>query len=117
MHKLLAFLSLALFTAAVAAQYPAKPIRLIVPFPAGGASDNAARTVGHALTPLLGQPVIVENKPGGNGAVAAQALMTAAADGHTLLWGTASLVALPFLQKNPPYQSMSELTSVAITGR
>jgi tripartite-type tricarboxylate transporter receptor subunit TctC len=117
MNRLLAFLALALFAACAAAQYPAKPIRLIVPFPAGGASDNAARTVGQALSKSLAQPVVVENKPGGNGAVAAQALVSAAADGYTLLWGTASMVALPLLQKNAPYQSMSELTAVAITGR
>jgi tripartite-type tricarboxylate transporter receptor subunit TctC len=117
MNKLLASLCLALCAASAGAQYPSKPIRLIVPFPAGGASDNAARTIGQALTKSLGQPLIVENKPGGNGAVAAQAVVSAPPDGYTLLWGTASFVPLPMLQKNPPFQSLNDLTPVAITGR
>ncbi|HEX4859450.1 MAG TPA: tripartite tricarboxylate transporter substrate binding protein [Usitatibacteraceae bacterium] len=99
------------------ASYPDKPLRLIVPFPAGGASDVAARTVGQALAKALGQPVLVENRPGASGAIAAQAVMSAPPDGLTLLWASASMVSLPFVQRTPPYQSLNDLTAVSMVGR
>ena len=117
LRALFALLSFAIAADPAMALYPSKPIRLIVPFPAGGASDNAARIVSQGLTKSLGQPVIVENRPGGNGAVAAQAVLGAPPDGHTLLWGTGSMVALPLLQKDAPYKSMADLAPVALTGR
>jgi tripartite-type tricarboxylate transporter receptor subunit TctC len=101
---------------AASAQYPAKPVRLVVPFAAGGSSDTAARTLGQALAKSLGQAVIVENRPGANGAIAAQAVLASPPDGYTLLWGVASMVALPLLQKNAPYESLAEFTPVAIVG-
>jgi tripartite-type tricarboxylate transporter receptor subunit TctC len=110
-------LSLALAAGPAEAQYPARPIRLLVPFAAGGSSDTAARTLGQALAKSLGQAVVVENRPGANGAIAAQAVLAAPADGHTLLWGVASMVALPLLQKNAPYASLAEFTPVTIVGR
>lgn len=121
MHTTLFKLGLALvlgLTAHLAtAQTSSKPVRLIVPTPPGGPSDTAARTLATALAKGLGQPVIVENRPGAGGAIAAQAVMTAAPDGHTLLWGLASMAGLPALQKSPPYQSMNELVPVALVGR
>ena len=110
-------LCLALACAHAAAQYPAKPVRLVVPYVAGGASDTAARTLGQALSKSLGQPVLVENRPGANGAIAAQAVLASPPDGYTLLWGVASMVALPQLQKNVPFESLAEFTPVAIVGR
>jgi len=100
-----------------AAAQPAKPVRLVVPTPAGGPSDTAARTVAPALAKGLGQPVVVENRPGAGGAIAAQAVMTAPPDGQTLLWGLASMAGLPVLQKSPPFRSMNELVPVAMVGR
>jgi tripartite-type tricarboxylate transporter receptor subunit TctC len=82
-----ALLGAALATPALAQWAPARPIRLVVPFAAGGAADNGARAIGARLAETLGQPVVVENRGGGAGAIAANAVLEAPADGHTLLWG------------------------------
>lgn len=113
---LCAALSVAMSAAPAAAQYPSKQIRLVLPTPAGGPSDVAARTLGQALSRSLGQPVIVENKPGAGGAIAAQAVMTAAPDGYTFLWTLASMAGIPMLQKSSPFQSLAELTPVSLVG-
>ena len=114
---LITTLGLALASFPGIAQYPSKPIRLIVPFSAGGASDTAARTLAQTLAKSLGQPVIIDNRPGAGGSLAIQAVMTSPADGYTLLWTVASMVAIPLLQKSPPFQSLAELTPVAGVGR
>lgn len=92
--------------------FPNKPVRIIVPAPAGGASDSAARQVAQALVAAWGQQVIVENKPGASGAVAAQAVLSARGDGYTLLWGQGSMAGLPMVQKNSPYRSLDEFAPV-----
>src|SRR6476619_477360 len=74
-------------TAAPAA-YPAKPLKVIVPFPAGSGTDTGARVLGQWLTAKTGQPVIVDNRPGASGFIAAQAAAAAAPDGYTLLLTT-----------------------------
>jgi hypothetical protein len=103
----LAGLTLAVGATSATAQVADKPIRLIVPTPAGGPSDTVARALAQPLAKVLGQPVVIENRPGAGGALAAQAVMAAPADGHTLLWGLASMATLPMLQKSPPFRSMS----------
>ena len=86
---------LALAAAAAWAQaYPSKPIRLIVPFVPGGNVDITARTVAPALGEALGQPIVVENRPGAAGMVGAQALMAGGADGYTLMMGSNSSLAV-----------------------
>lgn len=92
--------------------FPGKPVQIIVPTPAGGPSDTAARQVAQALSAAWGQPVIVENKPGAQGALAAQAVLGARADGHTLLWGQGSMAGLPMVQKNAPYRNLAEFVPV-----
>jgi tripartite-type tricarboxylate transporter receptor subunit TctC len=102
---------------AAIAGYPEKPIRLIVPFAAGGPSDAAARGVGKGLTRLTGQPTVIDNRPGANGAIAGQTVLNATPDGYTLLWGVGSMVAIPLLQKNAPFDSLARFTPVSIVGR
>jgi tripartite-type tricarboxylate transporter receptor subunit TctC len=101
----------------VYAQYPNKPIRLIVPFPAGGATDSAARELGEGLSRLIGQPVLVENRPGADGAIAAQAVISAAADGYTLLFGSSSMEGIPFVQKSAPFATLNDFTPVSLVCR
>ena len=73
-----------------AADYPSRAITIVVPTPAGGASDSAARLVAASLSAAWGQPVVVVNRPGAGGAIAAQAVMDAPPDGYTLLYTTSS---------------------------
>jgi len=108
---LLALLPLA--QAATQAAFPARPVTLIVPTPPGGPSDTAARLVARSLSNAWGQTVVVENRAGANGAIAAQAVMAAVPDGHTLLWSNASMAGLPYVMKSPPYRSMAELAPVS----
>src|SRR5438105_11759824 len=74
--------------------YPSRPIRVIVPHAAGGGVDLLARQLGEQIRPLLGQPFVVENRPGANGLIGAQIAATAAADGYTLLMASAGEIAI-----------------------
>jgi tripartite-type tricarboxylate transporter receptor subunit TctC len=85
MRPLAALLAFAFLSAALAQQYPSRPIRVVVPYAAGGTSDILARQIGPKLTEAWGQPVIVENKPGANGNVGADFVAKSAPDGYTLL--------------------------------
>ncbi|MCK6421098.1 MAG: tripartite tricarboxylate transporter substrate binding protein [Aquabacterium sp.] len=96
--------------------YPSKAIRLIVPTPAGGPSDAAARVLAKGMSASLGQEVLVENRPGGNTGIAAGAVLNAAPDGYTLFFGLASNAGLPHLSKASPYKSIAEFTPVAAIG-
>ncbi len=113
-------LSVTLGQAAVAAQddrYPAKPIRAIVPFPAGGAMDVAARTVFDSLAQSLQQPIVVENRPGASGNIGTQQAVRAAADGYTILLGAAVNTAVsPFMYKTLDYSVQKDLAPVAQFG-
>ena len=116
-RTILAALALATLAPLAAAQGTTKPIRIVVPFPAGGPSDTAARSVAQAWASTSGQSVVVENRPGAGGAIAAQAVITAAPDGQTLLWAAASMAALPSLQRTPPFRSLLDLAPLAMAGR
>lgn len=100
-------------TAASAATFPSRAVTLILPTPPGGPSDISARLVARSLSNAWGQPVVVENRAGANGAIAAQAVMGAAPDGHTLLWAQAALAGLPFVMKNPPFRSLADMAPVS----
>ena len=101
---------------AQAGEYPQRPVTLIVTLPAGGPTDAAARTLATALSQALGQPFVVENRPGADGAIGARAVVEAAPDGYTLLFGVGSLVALPHLQSPPPFDALRDLAPVAAIG-
>jgi tripartite-type tricarboxylate transporter receptor subunit TctC len=111
---LLVSLALATFASVAAAQFPAKPITLVTPFQAGGSGDAIARAIGEAVAGELGQPVIIENKPGAEGQLGAQDVMKAAPDGYRILLGGAgSQVLLPEQRKTPPYDAVTDFTPIA----
>jgi tripartite-type tricarboxylate transporter receptor subunit TctC len=97
--------------------YPSRAIRLVVPFPAGGPTDVFARQYAARMSAVLGQQMIVENKAGAAGAIGSTDVSRAAADGYTLLFGTASTHGLyNLLSKNPSYDSLRDFSPVAIVG-
>jgi len=103
-----------LASAAPAETYPARPIRLLISFPPGGASDLIARTLGAPLSARLGQPIVVENRPGSNGNLAGELAARAAPDGYTLLLGPSSLLAVnPHLYARMAFDPLKELLPVA----
>src|SRR6185369_6495561 len=100
-----------------AADYPSKPITLVAVFGPGSASDTICRVIAQPLSAALHESVIVENRPGANGALAAQYVARAAPDGYTLLMGTNSpLSAAPFMMKNLPYDAVKDFAPITRMG-
>ena len=96
--------------------WPNKPIKLIVGFAAGGSTDVTARVIGQALSQRLGQPVIIENRPGAGGNIAADATAKADPDGYTLLMTTSSsFAANPNLYKSLPFDVQKDFSPIALT--
>jgi tripartite-type tricarboxylate transporter receptor subunit TctC len=105
---------LALFAGVASAQYPSKPIRIIVPIPPGGAPDVAARVVGARLAQQMGQAVIIENRTGSNGNIAGDGVAKSAPDGYTLLLGQDSLITInPHIYSKMPFDTLKDLVPVA----
>jgi tripartite-type tricarboxylate transporter receptor subunit TctC len=104
--------------AALAQSYPSRPITFIVPFGAGGGTDIIARAVSEDLSRALKQPIVVEPRPGANGAIGSALVARAAPDGYTLLFTAQSTYSLnPNLMKEPPYDQLKDLVPVASIGR
>ena len=104
--------------AAFAQGYPTKPIHLIVPFPPGGPTDIVGRLVGQKLAAGLGQPVIVENRPGAGGTVGSTAAAKVPADGYTLLYGSTSTLAIaPALYRDLAYDPRSAFAPISLVSR
>ena len=97
-------------------EYPARSIKVVVPFPAGGATDTMTRNISQKLGEVLRQPMIVENRPGAGGTLGADAVAKSAADGYTLLAATIAHAANVSLIPNSPYQLQRDLKAVAIMG-
>ena len=97
---------------AAAQAYPTRPIRLVVPYPAGGAGDVHARLIGQALSTLLGQPVVVENRAGASGNLGSDHVAKAAPDGHTLLMNTTNLTIAPAFSTKLPFNVLTDLAPI-----
>jgi tripartite-type tricarboxylate transporter receptor subunit TctC len=97
--------------------YPDRPIRVVVGFAAGGATDITTRAMAPKLQALLGQPIVVENRAGAGGNLATEQVVRAAPDGHTLLMGTIGALAInPTLHKNLPFDPQADLAPVSLSG-
>jgi tripartite-type tricarboxylate transporter receptor subunit TctC len=97
------------FAASASAQtYPDRPVRIVVGFPPGGSSDTVARVVAQHLSPLLGQPVVVENKPGAGGVIGSDTVAKAAPDGHTLLLATAGHSTAAAMMQKLPFDAVKD---------
>ena len=110
----LAFLLTSLLPQALGQKFPSKPIRLVIPFAAGSATDSAGRILGQALSQRLGQSVIVDNRPGANGQIAATLAAQSVPDGYTLFMTTNSThSANPHLYKSLPYDPIKDFETIA----
>lgn len=113
---LLGAAALCLAAHASAADYPDKPVRLVVPFPAGGATDLMARTLGQKLSERLGKGVVIDNRAGAGGSIGAEAVATSAPDGYTLLFATmGSLTINPNLYKSLRYDPVKSFVPITLT--
>ena len=116
--RLFAVAAVAAIPLAHAAGYPDKPITLVVPQPPGGAADAVARPFAQALSERLGQPVIVENRPGANGNIAAASVVQKAADGYTIFYGSVSTLAVnPHLYKSTGFDPFKDYQPLTLTNQ
>ena len=102
---------------ATAQAYPSRPIKIVVGYPAGGAVDAVARAVGQAMSASLGQPVLIDNKPGAGTNIAVKSVIAAEPDGYTLMLAANALAANMALYKPAPFDAERELAPVALVGR
>ena len=92
--------------------YPTRPVRLVIAFPAGGSSDIIARLVADRLTPRIGQPVVAENRPGAGAMIAAENVARAAPDGHSIMFGSSTIVISAATMRSPPVDLVRDLTPI-----
>jgi len=118
MKKTLLVIAGVLLASAALAQYPSRPVRVVIHFPAGGSTDLVARVLAQQLAESMGQPFVVENRTGADGVIAATAVMQAPPDGHTLFIATnTAMLQVPLLQKKPPYDPLTAFAPVSLVGR
>ena len=118
MHRIVLALALAALHGICVAQYPAKPIRFIVGFPPGGSADPTTRIIGQALSEQMGQPVVVDNRPGADSALAAEQVTRIAPDGYTIMFASNSaMTAAVALRKQPAYDPLKDFTPISMVGR
>ena len=118
MKTLLAALLLLCFSTNGFSQYPSKPIKFIVGFPPGGSADPTTRIIGQALSEQLGQPVVVDNRPGADSALAAEQVTRIEPDGYTIMFASNSaMTAAVALRKEPRYDPLKDFTPISMVGR
>lgn len=120
LRRIAAFSALAVLALQAFAQptYPSKPIRIVVPFPPGSATDTITRILAAPVSAALGQPIVVDNKAGADGAIAAHEVAKAVPDGYTLLMATNSpMSAVPAMRKVVPYDPLADFTPITDVGR
>ncbi len=99
-------------------KYPTRPVRMVIPFPAGGGPDSVGRLIAQILSPRLDHPIVVENMAGASGQIATQAVVRAPADGHTLLFSPPTPITIAeFFSPKPAYDASKDLATVALIGR
>ncbi len=97
--------------------YPSKPVRLVIPFAAGGAADTVARALGNRLSETIGQPVVIDNRPGGNAMIGTDAVAKAAPDGYTLLMAVGPPHSVfELFSKKVPFDSVRDFTPISVVG-
>jgi tripartite-type tricarboxylate transporter receptor subunit TctC len=117
MNRLLGIFCLVLAFSVQAQSYPDRPVRVVIPWPPGQATDLAARIVGEKLSQQLGQPFVFDNRPGAGGAIGTEAVAKAAPDGYTLLASSSGPMSImPNLQKIP-YDPLKDLSPISLTAR
>lgn len=111
--------SVAATTLAAAAQgsYPARAVKVIIPFPPGGTLDAVGRQLAQKLGEQMGQSFVVENRPGGNGTIGADAVAKAPADGYTLLFNASTFVSAPMTMKSVPYGVLKDFSPIALVAK
>lgn len=100
-----------------AANYPSRPVKIIVPFPAGGTLDNVTRLVAKGLGDKWGQQVVVDNKPGGAAVIGTKAAAAAAPDGYTLLFMANGFIIVPMMMQQVPYDPLKDFVPIGLIGR
>lgn len=98
---------------ALAQSWPSKPVRMIIPYPPGGATDILGRLISQKLSPMIGQPVLVENKAGASGNLAFDFVAKSAPDGYTLLTGTANMTIAPAFSSKLPYNVLTDFAPIS----
>jgi tripartite-type tricarboxylate transporter receptor subunit TctC len=117
-HGLAGGMIAALATATASAQYPTRPIRAVVPFPGGGGPMNVIGRVVQLMNAPLGQPIVLDNRPGADGLIGADLVIKSAPDGHTLFVASNSAMSgLPHLRKKPPYDPLTAFAPIGFVGR
>ena len=110
-------ITMAVASMAAAQAYPSKPVKVVIPFPPGGTLDTVGRQLAQKLSEQMGQPFIIENRPGGNGVIGGDVVAKAAADGYTLLFNASTFTTAPMTLKSVPYTVEKDFTPVALVAK